>query len=164
VNNNRVIWDAQSESENRKNPDWKEGPAMLPVEDFAAFGDLMTAKKLREERRELNTVYSQCRHWGADELLCQSAVTVRMQELPESDHKLTLAAFPRSSVLWGIDAGEETGRFINSADVSADGRWAAVGIDGLDVLLFDTRDTEQKRSLITGSWRQPAVVKRLELP
>lgn len=65
------------------------------------------------------------------------------------------AANPRRA-LWTIRSGEEIGRFFNSSALSADGRWLALAVDGVRVLLFDTEQLQPNG--------EPTLVKQFEMP
>jgi hypothetical protein len=154
---NDVYWSSQRPDERLK-----RGATLLPVEGYAKFVELLQSTNLKDEGPAVGTAYATCRVWGNEHLLCWNAVFVKLQEMPETE-KTTMDGFPASRSLWEVHAGDEVGRFVNSCALSADGRWAAIGVDGYNVLLFDTQTLERMKNFL-GSWKQPALVKRFELP
>jgi hypothetical protein len=154
---NDVFW-----SSKRPDESLKRGAALLPIEGYAKFVELLESTKLKDEGPAVGTAYATCQVWGDEHLLCQNAGFVKLQEIPDSA-ETTMDGFPASRSLWEVHTGDEVGRFINSCAVSADGRWAAVGVDGFTVLLFNTQSLDAMKSFL-GSWKQPELVKRFEMP
>lgn len=136
---------------------WKTkwaGPKTIPMEDYEEFDEVVDSVDAVD--------ILPCAHSRKGRLLCSDAGTV-MLALPAKSKDQRIAGFPVSRVIWTIRGGEDVGRFINSCALDPDGRFVAVGADGENVLLFDSRHLESNGNLILGNWMQPAFVKRFAM-
>ena len=131
---------------------WIDDPTKGDVNEkqLRDFRELMAATKMDLPDAETSPT---CRRQGEKRFVCYDAGSVWLSERDGET----------SRTVWMV-RGTEFGRFYNSGAVSADGKWAAVGVDGKRVLLFDTEHLEDKKSFVVGPWQQPSLVKQFELP
>jgi WD40 repeat protein len=99
------------------------------------------------------TAKEACRKAGENRELCSDAAAVTLVDTTSG-----------RTALWTIRAGDEIGRFINSAALSSDGRWVAVASMGVTVSLFDTGHLEPKKNFLNGAWQEPVMIKQIEMP
>jgi hypothetical protein len=97
-----------------------------------------------EERSGFHVdAYSHCSELGKSRRICYSSSSV--------------SGSSASGVRWEIRPRDDLdARMMTSFAASADGRWAALGIDGVSVLLYDTDQLD-------GSGK-PTLIKRFEMP
>lgn len=153
------------------------------------FQDLLEATGFVSDRQRKAARQEQppgCRRLEEGRLFCCSAASVALTdenaapaaEAPAASSKkgamgllgLTGVAQARprefpGQYLWQIAANRDRKRlFINSCDLSADGKWVALGVDSSEVLLFSTATLEEASLAMMGSWQQPVLVDSYEFP
>ncbi len=134
-----------------------EGPYAHEIEGNLEFVEILEATKLpskikrslrlddtSEERSGFDVEYQgACSEFGKGRRLCYSSSGV--------------TGYSDRGVRWAIGAREDLdARMMTSFAASADGRWAALGIDGVSVLLYDTDQLAPNG--------KPTLVKRFEMP
>lgn len=134
----------------------------IPIENYKEFSEILASTQLDQP-----VEHSNCKRVGEHRALCRDRASVALVELDsvQPQSALSVRLFP-GRYIWEFRAGTEpaNARDLNSCALSADGRWLAVGANGKDVLLFDTEQLESTSNWLAGTWKQPTLVKRFEMP